>query len=442
MWDNWEEWIAQSDDYKLTGEAKPTPPQWSPKDNPDSKRVKYPQGRLADYLGFSTRDVNKDRHPGIPDKWSLMSFLAYQRIFLDYYAPQRWIRYLQSTGQSMHWLMQLKRDLQYYKKSKNHVATNLSLTVFDLRNVSWNHDYFTTALPLPQLFDAVRIPFMDDELQDGYGFIGSENTGLQGQIQISPEYEDANGITNSQKMATISDLRSSVALQHFMEQMQLSGGLYIETLKVIWGEDVANKTLQRPEYLGGSVDTFFINEVESNAGTDITSLGDLAGKPLSSGSPKPVNLYAEEHGLYMCIAHFSPRRSYSDSMDRYWKLDDVYDLPMSAFEGIGDEAVYNWELKGTGGEIFGYIPRYLSWKGSHDRFSGEMRHDLVHWHLGSTFEELKGFSYISPEFMNCNPRTDIFQVPGEPDKFFGRFNLEMTGQRRLSYSPMAGVSYL
>ena len=142
----------------------------------------------------------------------------------------------------------------------------------------------------------------------------------------------------------------------------------------------------------------------------------------------------------MCIAHVSPRRSYSGSMDRYWKLDDVYDLPMSAFEGIGDEAVYNWELKGTGGDIFGYIPRYLSWKGSHDRFSGEMRHDLVHWHLGSTFDEVKNFSYISPEFMNCNPRTDIFQVPGEPDKFFGRFNLEMTGQRRLSYSPMAGLS--
>ena len=101
---------------------------------------------------------------------------------------------------------------------------------------------------------------------------------------------------------------------------------------------VPDATLQRSEYLGGDVTPIFFNEVESNAGTDANALGDVAGKPISAGRGSNINFKADEFGVYLCLAHVVPKRSYSDAIDlKVWKFDEPTDLPMKHFENLGDK---------------------------------------------------------------------------------------------------------
>ena len=252
---------------------------------------------------------------------------------------------------------------------------------------------------------------------------------------------------NTQKMATIRELRENIALQHFLETMQQGGGRYMETMRLIWGQDIPDATLQRSEYLGGDVTPIFFNEVESNAGTTTNALGDVAGKPISGGRGSNINFKADEFGVYLCLAHVVPKRSYSDAIDlKVWKFDKPTDLPMKHFENLGDEAIYASELIGSNGidgQIFGYIPRYSRWKGAIDRYTGELRHTLKHWHLGTTSQEIGNYPTISPAFLEAKPRMDIFNVKnGETDNIFGVFNFDMQVNRGLSYNPQPGLQYI
>jgi hypothetical protein len=359
-----------------------------------------------------------------------------------------------------HSLIQLKKMLQYFKYSaggKFHDwcanSTNYYYQqLFKLRNVNWNNDLFTQALPTPTLFNDVRIPFLDDRLPDRDGLYSSivevqQNTFTKVIPQQGYEAETGLHFDNTIKMATIRQLRENIALQHFLETMQQGGGRYMETMKLIWGQDIPDATLQRSEYLGGDVTPIFFNEVESNAGTDVNALGDVAGKPISGGRGSNINFKADEFGVYLCLAHVVPKRSYSDAIDvKVWKFDEPTDLPMKHFENLGDEAIYSSELIGSDGidgQIFGYIPRYSRWKGSIDRYSGEMRHTLKHWHLGTTKEEIGNYPTISPTFLESKPRMDIFNVnDGETDNIFGVFNFDMKVNRGLTYNPQPGLQYI
>ena len=346
--------------------------------------------------------------------------------------------------------------LQYFKKSPGGKFFNWSADntdyyynqLFQLRNVNWNNDLFTQALPTPTLFNDVKIPLLNDNVWNDEGlelYLGYNNS-----LQITrtgENYVTGQPFDNTEKMATIRQLRENIALQHFLETMQQGGGRYMETMKLIWGQDIPDATLQRSEYLGGDVTPIFFNEVESTAGTDDNSLGDVAGKPISGGRGSNINFKADEFGVYLCLAHVVPKRSYSDSIDiKVWKFDEPTDLPMKHFENLGDEAIYSSELIGSSGidgQIFGYIPRYLRWKGATDRYSGELRHTLKHWHLGTTSDEIGNYPTISPTFLEAKPRMDIFNVnDGETDNIFGVFNFDMQVNRGLTYNPQPGLQYI
>lgn len=452
LWNRFEEWYTQNNTWKGTGQAEPTPPViWvSQQINPGAK---YPSGRLSDYLGISKY---WKKQTGVQDPPPISAFphLAYQKIFLDYYAPQRWVQYLQDNG-TAHELATLRAQLEKVRRGDGGGIGNFNTNAFfeKMRYVGWNHDYFTNALPTPELFDGSRI-LIQDPTRDDTGFLITEPTGSESRRTLGfadSNQQDPAGYDNYEKLATVRDLRRSIAVQHYYEALSYSGGRYMETHKVIWGQDIDNHTLQRSQYIGGDVVSLFVNEVESTASTSEASLGDLAGKPVGGGQSSSEFFECDEFGIYMAIAHVVPKRSYSDAMDRsLFFTTKAEDLPNPLFQGIGDEAVYKYELTGKAfdgeGEryqnIFGYVPRFSNFKTSLDRFSGEMRNSLLHWHMGTTAEELDEFKTVSPEFIKCNPRNDIFQVPNESDKIIMAFQLNATVQRKLAINPMPGMSWI
>ena len=465
LWEKFPEWLTMNDTHTILGEKKPEIPKFRMASKPSApigqSLPKYPNGRLADYLGLPSvwSGTQASSAENTPDKdfFNMFPLLAYHKIILDWYCPQRWVEYLNASDDANHSLIQLKKMLQFFKKSSGGKFYDWSANstnyyyqqLFKLRNVNWNNDLFTMALPTPTLFNDVSIPFLNDNLRNGDGLQLDYQYNDINKSKVIPKegWDNGDNFDNTAKMATIRQLRENIALQHFLETMQQGGGRYMETMKLIWGQDIPDATLQRSEYLGGDVTPIFFNEVESNAGTPQNDLGDVAGKPISGGRGSNINFKADEFGVYLCLAHVVPKRSYSDAIDlKVWKFDEPTDLPMKHFENLGDEAIYSSELIGSSGidgQIFGYIPRYSRWKGSIDRYSGELRHTLKHWHLGTTSQEIGNYPTISPNFLEAKPRMDIFNVnDGETDNIFGVFNFDMQVERGLSYNPQSGLNYI
>ena len=465
LWDKFPEWLTMNDTHRLLGEKKPEIPKFLMANKPTApigqSLPKYPNGRLADYLGIPSV-WSATQWPSIeeiPDKefFNMFPLLAYHKIVLDWYSPQRWVEYWNASDDANHSLIQLKKMLEFFKKSSGgkfydwcaNETSYYTQQLFKLRNVNWNNDLFTQALPTPTLFNDVKIPFLNEGVDDGDGLQQDFQNYDANNPLVIPRigYNNGQFFDNTEKMATIRQLRENIALQYFLESMQQGGGRYMETMKLIWGQDIPDATLQRSEYLGGDVTPIFFNEVESNAGTDVNALGDVAGKPVSGGRGSNINFKADEFGVYLCLAHVVPKRSYSDAIDiKVWKFEEPTDLPMKHFENLGDEAIYSSELIGSSGrdgQIFGYIPRYSRWKGAIDRYSGELRHTLKHWHLGSSSEEIGNYPTISPAFLEAKPRMDIFNVnDGETDNIFGVFNFDMQVNRGLTYNPQPGLNYI
>lgn len=464
LWEKFPEWLTMNNTHSILGERKPEIPKFRMASTPNAPKgeslPKYPNGRLADYLGlpsvWSGTNANPLSETPEKDFFNIFPLLAYHKIVLDWYSPQRWVEY-SNNGEDSQILIEMKKMLEYFKKSAGgkfydwcaNSPNYYNRQLFKLRNVNWNNDLFTQALPTPTLFNDVKIPFLNKSLQPGDGLQQDRQYYDASRPLVTPESGWSDGVyfNNAEKMATIRELRENIALQHFLETMQQGGGRYMETMKLIWGQDIPDATLQRSEYLGGDVTPIFFNEVESNAGTDANALGDVAGKPISGGRGSNINFKADEFGVYLCLAHVVPKRSYSDAIDiKIWKFDEPTDLPMKHFENLGDEAIYSSELIGSSGidgQIFGYIPRYSRWKGAIDRYSGELRHTLKHWHLGTTAQEIGNYPTISPTFLEAKPRMDIFNVnDGETDNIFGVFNFDIQVNRGLSYNPQPGLQYI
>lgn len=477
LWDYFPEFISKSEKYHLRDGNAPTLPVMETssitkrfkksfesykkvqreafKNFKDTYYKKYPLGKLSDYLGINPIENTDDSKASTyKDLISLMPHLAYNRIFLDYYVPQRWVNHL--IGSNLpHWLMNLSKLMEEIKTSPNYTFDSTKMRgtqvanvvnesdllkiygydhlqgfadagacLLSLKNVFWNHDYFSSALPEPTIFGDVKIPKT--------GQVDTRNN--QGQLDA----ENQN--------PTIRDLRKAISLQHYLETLSQGGGRYLETMELMFNKRLPDDMLQYSEYLGGSTIPLFVNEVEQTApyespGGKKSYLGDLSGKPVGAGDMENIFFEADEYGVYMCMAHIVPKRSYFNLTHRSWRELDVMEFPNPHFEGIGDQAVYAYELgkvkDSEAYKIWGYVPRYAHYKTALDRFSAEMQDTLSHWHLGDLID--RGVN-VTPESIECTPRNDIFQVPSEPDKMICTFNLGIKAVRPLSYNPPVGVN--
>ena len=490
LWEKWQDFITQSDEWKTDNDAhKPALPtlevivssqegestgNWKdymagkPVGNDSEKEWITKNNRilkLLNYIGYNSTYASFG-------KQSLMPILAYNKIFQDYYVPQRFVQYLQKNNIT-HSLIKQKRILKKFKTLSSPDVfleyENKTLStgqkwrwfknfaeheLFELKKVYWNQDYITSALPEPTLFGDVKLPLFSESVAnaDRYFQLNEANA-------IS--FLDTPNNRNNNLIANVRDLRKAVSLQHYMEVLTQSGGRYIEALETQWDETVNPELLQMSQYIGGSVIPIFTNEVEATAATEQKPLGALAGKPLGAGGTEKQQFHAQEYGVYMCLAHIVPKRSYTNATAKFLKELDVLDFPNPAFEGMGDEAVYNYELglNDTPFHIYGYTPRYSHYKMMLDRYSGDFQASLKHWHLGEDWSSFKnspkGFITnnvvgnflpsnfeVTPESIEANPRTDIFQVPEEDGKFFGTFNFRIQAGRKLHYNSPMGLTRL
>ena len=349
--------------------------------------------KLMEYLGYGNfyryakgDQFTWDEHPLLNNlNFNIFGFLAYQKIYSDYYRDSQWERIAPSTFNVDFMDGSGNNSIEPYLDgdSSSDIITNYNL--FDLRYCNWQKDLF-------------------------HGLVPHQQYGESAVVQTS------NVESGNPTDFTILALRQAEFLQKWKEITQSGNKDYKDQIEKHWGVSAGDALSEMCTYLGGISSSLDINEVvNSNITGD--NAADIAGKGtgVSNGY---INFNAgAKYGVIMCIYHCLPLLDYTaDLLESAFTKVNATDYAIPEFDRVGMEAVPFAKminpLKNEGGlnftafasMIMGYAPRYIDYKTSVDSSIGGFRDTLKNWVIsyGNTsicnqLSTLKGPALPGPE---------------------------------------------
>lgn len=430
-------------------------------------------GSLLDYFGLptfgtdssSTAQTKINLYQNNKQPISMLPILAYNLIYDEYYRDQNLQAKTLDKANNPAWFNANGNYTQFFTDS---TYSNL----FKLRRRAWKKDYFTSALPWAQkgtpvsltMTGQVPVVIVDNGYVDkpsspydyasfhAYGvngddkqFLGGFNSNpkvtgsANGNIPVNesyitvpgpgsisiPSFYDPKGtlVVNASdfNVATINELRFAFRAQEWLEKSARGGSRYIEQILSHFGIMGKDARLQRPEYLGGSVNGVSISENLQTSESGTTPIGYQSGQGTSVNSDFQFSRYFDEHGYLIQIMSIMPKATYQNGLARMWTRVDKLDYAFPEFGNLGEQEILKQEVNylpsstvdpQTGQEVngmtFGYTPRYAEYKFALDSVHGEFKNTLAFWHLGRNFGS--NVPMLNSDFIQCNPRTDIFAV--------------------------------
>lgn len=330
---------------------------------PDNLR----SGSLADYLGFKSTPIEYDGDGTPSISFSALPFLAYHRIWDDwyrdsriqsplFYAPDSSVPSSSLTGNTPDNLdpsfapyVSGGVSSPFSYSSYSSFADNLSLS--DLRQRNWSKDYFTSASPLPQAGTAATLEF---DVNDGQGVF------------------------------SIAALRSANSLQKWMERNNIMGYKYADQIYGQYGCYPSDAIMDKCLYLGRVSQNVYTRSVfQTNptvAGTTANpfrTVGAKYGSSQAIGEGSLVdNIRVKEHGFLFVLASLVPHSYYSTGIRRYLKRSVVGDIAFPLLSGMGEQAIMNSELYSgaiLNDDVFGYTDLYAEYKYHDDEVHGLLR---------------------------------------------------------------------
>lgn len=324
--------------------------------------------KLMEYLGYGNfyryakgDQFTWDEHPLLNNlNFNIFGFLAYQKIYSDYYRDSQWERIAPSTFNVDFMDGSGNNSIESYLDgdSSSDIITNYNL--FDLRYCNWQKDLF-------------------------HGLVPHQQYGESAVVQTS------NVESGNPTDFTILALRQAEFLQKWKEITQSGNKDYKDQIEKHWGVSAGDALSEMCTYLGGISSSLDINEVvNSNITGD--NAADIAGKGtgVSNGY---INFNAgAKYGVIMCIYHCLPMLDYTaDLLESAFTKVNATDYAIPEFDRVGMEAVPFAKminpLKNEGGlnftafasMIMGYAPRYIDYKTSVDSSIGGFRDTLKNW---------------------------------------------------------------
>lgn len=392
---------------------------------------------IPDYLGL----------PSIPDSdflthVSALPFSAYGMIYNEYYRDEN---------------LQAELDIECHDGDNTNLMSTAGMFGQPLKR-SWEHDYFTSALPFAQKGPAVTLPLQgtaDIVYQNAEEMVtkivkpssvdGSTPVSLHGPLtsqflpsgpqagdayfDITDDNDPSNhgigNVDNSQQLqvdlssataTTINDLRRAMKLQEYLEKLARGGSRYIEYIKSFFGVQSSDARLQRPEYLGGGKSPVTISEVLQTSESVTTPQGNLSGHGINVGQSHSFSRSFEEHGYIIGIMSVMPKSCYQQGIPKHWNKFDNLDYFNEKFAHLGEQEIKNKELyvaqASTDENVFGYIPRYSEYRYLPSSVHGDFRDNLDYWHWGRVFTAIPA---LNSSFIECEPTKRIFAVQDIPD---------------------------
>lgn len=349
--------------------------------------------KLMEYLGYGNfyryakgDQFTWDEHPLLNNlNFNIFGFLAYQKIYSDYYRDSQWERIAPSTFNVDFMDGSGNNSIEPYLDGdfSSDIITNYNL--FDLRYCNWQKDLFHGLVPHQQYGESAVVQTSSVESGNPTGF-------------------------------TILALRQAEFLQKWKEITQSGNKDYKDQIEKHWGVSAGDALSEMCTYLGGISSSLDINEVV-NSNITGNNAADIAGKGtgVSNGY---INFNAgAKYGVIMCIYHCLPLLDYTaDLLESAFTKVNATDYAIPEFDRVGMEAVPFAKminpLKNEGGlnftafasMIMGYAPRYIDYKTSVDSSIGGFRDTLKNWVIsyGNTsicnqLSTLKGPALPGPE---------------------------------------------
>lgn len=287
---------------------------------------------------------------------------------------------------------------------------NLNLQIiedlFTLRKRRWYKDYFTCArttimdgeVPIvPVGFNQIEEYSRTQYIENGEVFSNGTGTATINTIN-NTSGDGSNASARMTKFGfTISALRLANALTKFGEKSVRFGLRYLEQIASHYGVIVSDKSIQIPQYCGGSQSEAYVNEVtQTSQSTEDSAQGNYSGHMMTANGGDSSKIYCEEHGYIFALTSCVAETAYGDGIKRmFQRSEDRLNFYFPEFANLTDQEVKLKELyfiKDTDGqthsnsEVFGYQGRYDEYRTRYNEFHGEFKDNLDFWHLGRKFD--------------------------------------------------------
>lgn len=278
--------------------------------------------------------------------------------------------------------------------------------MFQMRYRCWKKDLFTGLLPSTQFgalstvdsvtgFDKGRWETLDSSAISGQIYGNNSSKGLQtGTADIRHTHASSFDVLS---------LRQAQAVQIWRENALRAGNRVNDNLRAHYGETPDYQRDHRPTYIGSYDAPLNISDVNATAQIGSggnQSLGDVAGKGISSLDSRTLKFNCNDFGVIMGIFSILPEAEYNaQGIERNNQLLDRFDYFAPEMENLGLEAVSSQNFLMTAvsaGNIIGYAPRYYGYKTKLDKCFGQFETSgtLQIW-CSPKYDVAQAISYLS-----------------------------------------------
>lgn len=397
--------------------------------------VKVEVIRLCDYIGlpFKSRSATTAAQMvtnwGTDNAWAASSelrvnlapFMAYTKIWSEYFRDENLIddpiESLKSTYSVD--LFDKTGDLSTLNST---TIRRIIAAVCRLRPRAWAHDRFTSSLPFTQRGPDVLLPVAGSIPVD-WNVPGSEtgmavkaDSGDPGSLYADGTSDDYPlsayaDLDNANLSTTINDFRRAERLQRWYENSARGGVRPNEATLAHWGVHTPDATLDRAEFLGGSMQPLVVSEVEQNSATTQTSpQGTLAGKATSYQPGRLFKGYFTEHGFVFVLTSSLVRANYAQGLPKMFSRMQRDEYAWPEFAQLGEEPVFTKEIAAqfsAEDDVFGYTPRYSDYKSAICECHGDFKSSLSFW---TQIREFANKPELNSQFIFSDPNLSPFAV--------------------------------